>query len=235
MKQPPLPPHKRHSWGPLLVAAPTEPTPMPPKTRPANQSHVRLRALPAGQIDFLEAQDLLDELGEDHLMMSMDLTCLEQAVQAAPHDVSARAALRTLEERLRDLGALRDALGAVQQASADPRLQRLMLPDAPLSDYLRGIYSWVHAITKALDQLAASLRTLSPDWALLRWRIDEAKHFHFDELFDGIRADLKALAIAAGAGSFGADGPPVGLFVAAVENLFVVAKKLEERLDQRFG
>ena len=247
MKQPPpLPPKRRHSFGPLLVAPPARqalPDDGPPssgtrKSRAANESHVRLRALgapPAAGIDFLDAQDLLDELGEDHLMMSMNLTCLEEAVLAAPRDASARAALRTLTARLADLAMVRDALGAVQQASADPRLQRLLLPDAPLADYLRGMYSWAHAITRALDELAASLRTLTPDWALLRWRIDEAKNFHFDELFEAIRADLKALAIVAGAGSFGADGPQVGLFVAAVENLFVAATTLEDRLDQRFG
>ncbi len=208
-------------------------------TRSANDSHVRLRAqsvpLPrAADIAHLDAQDLLDELCEDQLTMSVNLARLEESVAAAPRDASVNAALRTLEARLADLGALRDALARVQLATVDTRLQRLVVPESPLADYLRGIYAWGHAVVRALDHLASSLRT-HPDWALLRWRIEEAKNFHFDELHEPIRADLLAFAIVAHGGSFGADHPCIGDLQYAVERLISTAVALEEHLDERFG
>jgi hypothetical protein len=244
VNQPPASPKNRHSFRPLLVAPPASGTvPVAAPARPSrspNDSHVRLRSpaapLPrATDIEFLDAQELLDELCEDQLTMSMSLTCLEEAVGQAPRDASARAALRTLESRLADLGALRDALARVMQTTVDPRVQRLVVPDAPLADYLRGIHSWTNAVMRALDQLAASLRTLQPDWALLRWRIEEAKNFHFDELFPAIRADLQALVIVANGGSFGANMPQIHALQDAVEQLFAAATTLEANLDQRFG
>jgi hypothetical protein len=207
--------------------------------RSANDSHIRLRAqsapLPrATEIDYLDAQDLLDELCEDQLMLSMNLTCLEELVAAAPPPAAARAALRTLAARLADLAALRDALANVQLSTIDPRLQRIAVPDSPLADYLRGIYSWSHAVVRALDHLVGSLRG-QPDWALLRWRLEEAKNFHFDELHEAIRADLMALRITADGGSFGANRPPVEELQYAVERLISTAVALEEHLEERFG
>jgi len=254
---PPSIPKNRHSFRPLLFAPPqgsdalpkTLPPPPPvpsapppvraPKKLSANDSHVRLRALSvplprATDIDYLDAQDLLDELCEDQLMLSMNLTCLEELVAAAPPQAAARAALRTLAARLADLAALRDALANVQVSTIDPRLQRIAVPDSPLADYLRGIYSWAHAVVRALDHLVGSLRA-QPDWALLRWRLEEAKNFHFDELHEAIRADLTALTVVANGGSFGANRPPVEELQYAVERLIATAVALEEHLDERFG
>jgi hypothetical protein len=210
------------------------------RSRSANDSHVRLRAVlappaPAADHDFRDAQELLDELCEDQLTMSMNLACLEEGVGQAPRDASAHAAVRTLSARLADLGALRDALASVQVAMVDPRLQRLAIPDSPLADYLRGLYAWGHAVVRALDHLAGSLRKLQPDWALVRWRIEEAKNFHFDELHAPIRAELEALTIMANSGPFGARRPPVEDLAYAVERLFATAVALEEHLDERFG
>jgi hypothetical protein len=208
-------------------------------TRSANDSHIRLRAhsvpLPrATDIEFLDAQDLLDELCEDQLTMSMNLARLEETIAAAPRDASAQAALRTMAARIADLGALRDALATVHVATVDPRLQRIVVPDSALGDYLRGIYAWGHAVVRALDDLAGSLRA-QPDWALLRWRIEEAKNFHFDELHEAIRADVLALTIVANGGSFGAERPAIEDLEYAVERLIATAVALEEHLDERFG
>ena len=269
MNQPPSTPKNRHSFRPLLFAPPqgsdTLPKTIPPPpraytpvpvvthaaparpkmTRSANDSHVRLRAqsvpLPrAADIEHLDAQDLLDELCEDQLTMSMNLARLEESVAAAPRDASVQAALRTLEARLADLGALRDVLARVQLATVDTRLQRLVVPESPLADYLRGIYAWAHAVVRALDHLAGSLQQLGnlraqPDWALLRWRIEEAKNFHFDELHEPIRADLLAFTIIAHGGSFGAKQPPIQDLQYAVERLISTAVALEAHLDERFG
>ena len=264
MNQPPPLPKNRHSFRPLLFAPPQGPDALPPTipppprapsvtpgvsakpkmTRSANDSHVRLRALPialprAADIEHLDAQDLLDELCEDQLTMSMNLARLEESVAGTPRDASVRGALRTLEARLADLGALRDALARVQRATIDTRLQRLVVPESPLADYLRGIYAWAHAVVRALEHLAESLQRVAslraPDWALLRWRIEEAKNFHFDELHDPIRSDILAFTIIAQGGSFGADHPPIGDLEYAVERLISTAVALEAHLDERFG
>lgn len=260
MNQPPSTPKNSHSFRPLLFAPPqgsdalpktipppsrlpivTAPAPRPkPKAqRSAHDSHIRLRtpaiSLPrAADIEHLDAQDLLDEICEDQLTMSVNLARLEESVAMAPRDASSRAALRTLEARLADLGALRDALANVQVACVDSRVQRLVVPESPLADYLTGIYAWAHAVVRALDQLAASLRA-QPDWALLRWRLEEAKNFHFDELHEAIRADLLAFTIIANGGTFGANRPPIEEMQYAVERLISTAVALEEHLDERFG
>jgi len=256
---PPSLPKNRHSFRPLLFApaqgsdalpktlpppprlpsAPPPPARAPKAKLSANDSHIRLRAqsapLPrATEIDHLDAQDLLDELCEDQLTLSMNLTCLEELVAAAPQDAAARAALRTLAARLADLAALRDALANVQLSTVDPRLQRIVVTDSPLADYLRGIYSWAHAALRALEHLAGSLRG-QPDWALLRWRLEEAKNFHFDELHGAIRDDLTALTVVANGGAFGVNRPPVEELHYAVERLISTAVALEEHLDERFG
>ncbi len=257
MPHPPTSLPKRHSFRPLMFVVPQElevapntlrsspPPPHHPAQAPAprrreKDSHVRLRAdvpafPPVAPIVHLDAQDLLDELCEDQLTLSMNLACLERVVEEAPRDASARAAIQTLELRLVDMAALRDALAAVQTASVDPRLQRLYATDSVLADYLRGVYAWGHAIVRALDQLASSLRVLSPDWAMLRWRIEEARNFHFDELQEQIRTDVVALSIVANGGSLGSDPPDVAALQHALESLFTTTNAVEQHLDERFG
>ena len=250
MTPPPSLPKKRHSFRPLLFAPPQGAEALPPTIPPppavpalrrsANDSHIRLRPQAATgpratDIELLDAADLLDELCEDQLTISMNLACLEESVAQAPRGPSSRAALRILEARLADLAALRDALAALHASTVDPRLQRVVLPEAPLAEYMRGLYAWAHAVLRALDHLACSLRKLTPDWAVLRWRIEEAKNFHFDELHEPIRAELIALTIISNAGSFGADRPPIEELQYAVEHLFSVGVALEEHLDERFA
>lgn len=213
--------------------------PAAPK-RSARESHVRLRALGpplprTADIDFLDAQELLDELSEDQLTMSMNLACLEESLAQARRVLPPSAALRTLHARIADLGALRDVLAAMHSATVDPRLQRLLVPASPLADYMRGLYSWAHAVLRALDQLGNGIRAMQPDWALLRWRIEEAKNFHFDELQEPIRSDLLAMSIVAVGGSFGPTPPPIEELMYAVERLFATANAFEAHLDERFG
>ena len=252
MNPPPSIPKNRDCFRPLLFAPPQgadalpktlpppawKPTAAAKPSRSATDSHVRLRAVSTSlplptDIDYLDAEDVLDELCEDQLTLSVSLTSLENLVAAAPSDASARAALRTLSARLADLEALRDALANVQLSLVDPRLQRISVLDSPLADYLCGVYAWSHAVAHALEHLAGSLRA-GPDWALLRWRIEEAKNFHFDELHDAIRGDLTALVVVANGTVFGANRPRVEELQYAVERLISTAAALEEHLDERF-
>lgn len=241
MNPPPSIPKNQPSYRTLLP--PVAPDPQPSSAKKprlaANDSHIRLRAqsapLPrATDIDYLDAQDLLDELCEDQLVLTMNLTCLERLVAAAKPDVASSVALRTLSARIADLDALRDALAIVQLSTIDPRLQRIAVPESPLADYLNGLYAWAHAVVSALDELARSLHA-QPDWALLRGSLEEAKNLHFDELHEAIRADLTALTVVAHGGAFGANHPPVEELEYAVEHLIATAVALEKHLDERFG
>lgn len=188
---------------------------------------------PPADIAFLDAQDLLDELCEEELSLTMNLACLERAAEDGPRDPSARAALAALKAKLVDLLAVRDALAAINDLAVDRRVHRLFVADAALGEYLRGMYAWQSAVVRALDAVAMSLHSLSTDWALFRCRIEEAKNFHFDELKGAVRADLTALAVVARA--FRGPPPKVAALAAAVERLFAAADTLEASLDQRFG
>jgi hypothetical protein len=195
---------KSHSFRPLLFVPPQGHDALPPTVREprrsepkalggAGDSHIRLRAMPAASIDWLEAHDLLDQIGDEQLALGVSLSCLEQAVAYVPRDAHDRE-IAKLVSCATDLGALRDALASVQVAAVDRRVQRLFLPDAPLAEYVCGVYAWMHAVMGALDAVATALRTSrEPDLALLGARLEEANNFHFDELHGAIRADLTSL------------------------------------------
>lgn len=183
----------------------------------------------AGNVEWLEAQDLLDELGEDHLTLSVKLACLERATGDRPRDPATMAALDTLDARLGDLARVRDVLGLLQLAAGPRGVHRAFLPDAPLAEYLRGVYAWMFAVVRALEQLVAGLRVMQPDWATYRWRIEEAKNFHFDELEDAILDELATLVAESG------DPDAVTELTASFEVLITCARQLEVRLDERFG
>lgn len=208
--------------------------------RRSHDSHVRLRVATAdgaavrdralaGHVEWLEAQELLDELSEDQLTLSMNLACLERATCERPRDPATIAALRTLDARLEDLATMREVLATLQQTAAPRSVQKAFLPDTPLADYLRGIYAWLLAVVRALEHLVAGLRKMQPDWALYRWRIEEGKNFHFDELAEPIIEELATLFAEVG------DPDAVTDLAVSFDVLFTCARELEVRLDRRFG
>jgi len=237
---------KRHSFRPLLFAPPqgpdalpktVPPPPAPAPTKGRSDSHVRIRAqvaaAPDVEIEFLDALELLDDLGEDQLSLSMSLAAIERATETGPRDLSALAALRTIYERVEDLRAVRNAIADVQRIAIDRRLHRAFVADAPLAEYLRGVYAWLHEAARALDVVAMQLHSLDADWPTFRRRIDEAKNFHFDELHPEIEEDLVALAEVAA--SMEPPHPPIRELGAAIGRLFQAAAALEASLDQPLG
>ena len=183
----------------------------------------------AGNIEWLEAQDLLDELCEDQLTLSMNLACLERATLDRPRDASSSAALGTLDARVRDLGNVRDALAVLQLSTVSRSVHRAFLPDAPRADYLQGTYAWMFAVLRALDHLVAGIRVKHPDWASYRCRIEEAKNFHFDELECAIRKELASLLVESG------DEDAVSQLTRSFDALLGHARMLERQLDERFA
>jgi hypothetical protein len=173
---------------------------------------------------------VLDELGEDHLTLSVNLACLDRArYECDTEDRCAAAALRSIDRRLTDLAYVRDALAGVQLAAATRSVQRAFLPDAPLADYVRGVYAWMHAVVRAFDRLVSELAEKNPSWPKYRARIEEAKNFHFDELGGAIRADLASLRLESG------DDEAVRLLRKAFEGLLNEAVALEATLDDGLG
>lgn len=237
-------PQKRHSFQPLLFAPAQGPDALPktlppPSARPRSDSHVRIRtqvpasAAPDVEIEFLDALELLDDLGDDQVTLSMALASIERVTESGPRDLSALAALRSVYERVEDLRAVRNAIAEVQRIAVDRRLHRIFVADAPLAEYLRGVYAWLHEAARALGVVAIELQTLSADYASFRRRMDEAKNFHWSELIGHIAADLKALNEV----SKTADPPhpPVRELTAAIARLFQAATRLEASLDQPLG
>lgn len=243
-------PQKRHSFQPLMFAPPQGPDALPktlppppdlapPSAKPRSESHVRIRAqavtaaAPDVEIEFLDALELLDDLGDDQMALSLLLAAIERATETGPRDLSALAALRSVYERVEDLRAVRNAIADVQRIAVDRRLHRVFISDSPLAEYLRGVYAWLHETARALDVVATQLHGLDADYVTYRRRIDEAKNFHFDELRGEIDTEIAALT--AVAANMEPPHPPVRELWTAIERLFLATDALEQCLDQPLG
>lgn len=165
------------------------------------------------------------ELCDDREKLVGDLANLERLVAGAP-----AATQPGLRERIAKISDLAAALQAVTGAAEEPTLHAAFFPDAPLADYLRGVVAWLQATLRALEDLTARLLRMRPDWASYRWRIEEAKNFHFDELRPRIVADLTALVVVAQT-----DPRRAAVLRDAVLRTFHAADELEETLDRRFA
>ena len=207
-------------------------------TRTEAESFVRLKGAPvtlggalAGPIAWLDAEELLDELCEDQLRLSSSLLALERVCLDAGRleCPTAQAALRSVDVLLGELRAVRDGLAMVQLAALPSSVHPALLTDAPLAEYLRGVFAWMHAVVRAVADLVAGLIHREPAWSLYRWRIEEAKNFHFFELETDIRADFDALE------SERVDAVLVARLAASFNALLKQACALEARLDGGLG
>jgi hypothetical protein len=174
-----------------------------------------------------EAQDLLDELSDDQLTLGTRVTALERATLDLPCHPNTIAALRSLDACLVDLGRVRDALAVLHMATISRSVLRAFMPEAPLVEYLRGVYAWLFAVVSAMNELFAEIVAMRPDWGSYRCRIETARNFHFHELEREIAADLESPR---------EDGDlAMQRLGASVSALIQHARALENRLDQRLG
>ena len=224
-------------------------SPNAPSARPAATSHVRLRAhgfsplfskdAPVRMRAVHPVEDdapaVVDAIADDQLTLTMDLLCLESAIDVLPYDPSTRAAAQTLAERLEDLAELRDAINAVYLDLFDARVALVNLSSAngSLGDYLRGLHAWSKAVVRAFEELSTGLRRQNPDWALLRTRLEDAQIFYLEDLERVISSQVVALYHEASE----LDDPrdPLHDFGAHVDELFASAAWLRTALEQRFG
>jgi len=193
--------------------------------RPALDSHVRLRAVAPEATD--DARAAIDQMGDEQLALTTAMICLDQQLETEVDPRAARA-FAELRERAADVHELREALAAMYVLATDRALEPAFAADAPLVDYVRGVYAWAHAAVRALTDLAYGLRQGRPDWALCRYRLAEARHFHLEELQGDVRADVCALRLV------GAGADRASELDERVEELFACAMWAEMRLDARF-
>src|SRR5690606_34225328 len=125
----------------------------PARRSPAPLDRVATPSSLLGRIDWLDAQAVLDELGEDQIALGMRLAGLEHASRERAEGDPRTSARDLLRELLPDLAGVVGALAELQRAAVSRHVQRAFLPDAPLADYARGVYAWTHAVVRALDAL----------------------------------------------------------------------------------
>jgi hypothetical protein len=173
-----------------------------------------------------QAARFLDAMGEDQLNLTVNLLCLEHASEGVPYDVSARAAAASLRTRIQELSDLRDALNEIYLEASEAHFVPLLISDAPLPAYMKGLYLFCEEIISALTSLASGLRILQPDWAELRRRITDADVWYFNGLPREIQDELARLPVS----------EEIAVRIGGrLEELFWAASYLHQGLEKRFG
>jgi hypothetical protein len=176
---------------------------------------------------------MLDDLASEQLTFTMGLLCFESDGEGLPYDPSTRAAAQTLALRLGDLATVRDCLQAFQLDLYDARVSPLLHVDGPVAEYLRGVYAWTKAVIRAFEDLRSELRALSPNWAKLRARLEDASTFYLKDLEPLIRAQAARLRHDAPEMTDPRD--PLYEFRAHLDALLTSTATLHDGLVCRFG
>lgn len=212
----------------LQDASTDDPEGVPTPRVPMPSSFVRVRRSPDAAADTCardrEAVAFLDVMGEQQLNLTVNLFCLESSATGVAYDPSARAAADTLRTRIAELCDLRDALNEVYLEGSTAAASRLFAADAPLIEYVKGLYLWCAEVTAALTVLAAELRTLTPDWLELRRSLDRASHWYFDGLVPDVRHEVASL-----------EAPALLDLAGKVDELLWAASYAHAGLDKKFG
>ena len=210
----------------LQDASNDDPDGVPTPRMPMPSSFVRVRRSPDVAIGdcHSEAVAFLDVMGEEQLNLTVNLFCLESSATGVAYDPSARAAADTLRTRIAELCDLRDALNEVYLEGSAAAAARLFAADAPLIEYVKGLYLWCAEVTAALTVLAAGLRTLNPDWLELRQSLDRASHWYFDGLVPDVRREVASL-----------EAPALLDLAAKIDELLWAASYANAGLDKKFG
>jgi hypothetical protein len=222
----------------------TQPDDLPPP-RERTESGIRLRPSrtgfsvllrgPAGRRESEPpaASDILQELSDAQVALTKALIGAQALVAGIPRDPSAHAAAQSIRERIADLNELRTALAAVNLDACDPRTSVLFTENAPLTEYMRGLYVWVQAVLRALDELASGLRVLAPDWSLLRARLEDSTTFYLTNLEKPIARAATQLRLRLPEINDPSD--PLSEFDEHLIYLFWASSHLARNLEERFG
>lgn len=198
--------------------------------RLVSDSQVRLRAVVDRNDDhvqahtaWLDAQDVLDELREDLVVLTEMLVALESA---SPHCRASKAApsgFDSVAACLHDIRSVRDALAGFELATESPSAHSSFRSDTPLADYVRGVHAWLQLVVRIVGALDKDLSVGEPNWRRYRQHIERANNFHFLELEHDIRGNIRAL------------GPEGVALAPAFESVLERARELDVRLASRFA
>jgi hypothetical protein len=197
-----------------------------PKRR---DSHARVRSRGVEE----EYLAVLEEFGDEQLTMTVNVMCVDHIIDGVPRDPSSHAAAASMRERLDDMCDLRGALNGMYLLATDPRMRDLLGRDAPLTEYLRGLYAWAKAVLRAFEVSGYALRSLSVDWAGLRARIEDAAPFYFAELESEIADAAARMQLVMPETNHPAD--PLSELDDRLADVFAAATKLSTSLQERFG
>jgi len=219
---------------------------LPPTARPRADSYVRVRPAKTGFGGIARGQlaptrrevqphlpSCLEDLANEQHALADALRSFDLDAMDLPRDPSVHAAAQSMTERLADLGELRSALGAVYLDATDPRMGEILQLDSPLSEYMRGLYTWCRGVLRAFVELGQGLRALDPDWSLLRSRLDDARAFYLEELEGQIQLEVGRLRLHFP--TIKAAHDPLAELDAHLAELFWSAAHLGRGLDKRFG
>jgi hypothetical protein len=182
----------------------------------------------------VRGRSCLEELAVEQTALTRSLRGASEIIGTIPRDPSAHAAAQSMRDRLADLGELKAALDAVYLDATDPRMHEMLGRDSALTEYLRGLYTWCKGVLRAFEELASGLRVLTPDWALLRARLDDARAFYLDELEGLLHGELARLRLHSNGPASGT-GDPLSDLDAHLAELFWAAAYLATSLEKRFG
>jgi hypothetical protein len=203
-----------------------------PFSDPQRTSYVRLRVdrHPSfgGCVEWLDARQVIDELVEDHAILTAKLEALDQVIGRYAAQRQTLRGVVALEASSRDLWNVRDLLGALLLPATSPSVQPALRPDMPCAEYLRGLVAWILYVVEAFETLVAGWPNKQPDWTRCQHQLELARNFHFDELEEAIGHELGWLE--------GVAGDPESLvqFSETFDELLLEARELEDRLDERF-
>jgi hypothetical protein len=176
-----------------------------------------LRSDPPGPAPVSSAAGtFLQELASDGMDLGVRLLVLDSIAGMLPGDGEN---LRFFAHT-KALVALREALDTVCARAVDPRVSRVLSPDAPLGAYVKGLYLRASAVARALEVFGFQALEDEGDGEAFAGALDEAAAFHFVDLRDSIQRDLATLRLELG------QTPLVKSLRAAVERLFVTASHL---------
>ena len=214
--------------------------------RPRADSYVRVRpaatgfaSIARGQIGptrreaQAKAPSFVEQLADEQRGLGEAIKSFDLDAMDLPRDPSVHAAAQSMTERMADLAELRSALGAVYLDATDPRMHELLAVDSALSEYLRGLYTWCRGTLRAFFELAEGLRTLSPDWACLRSRLDDARAFYLEELEGQIQIEVARMRVHFPTTNVASD--PLAELDAHLTELFWAAGHFGRSLEKRFG
>ena len=100
-----------------------------------------------GSVDFLEAEDVLDTLHDEQLVVSEELDALTRALAERGAPLTERQAL----------AAVRDALAVFLLAAGARPVPRAFLPEAALARHLLALYAAIHVAIHELLHGASSV------------------------------------------------------------------------------